>query len=135
MSDPAPNESKDSHEQVATKPPAHEHRRLHPPERTAAIWVPIVIVALLALFLVIGILRHLHERNAQENFAKKNAEVSVTVVQAERATKQKELHLPGNIEAFQETTIFPRANGYVAKWLVDIGDNVTDGQLLAEIET
>jgi RND family efflux transporter MFP subunit len=43
--------------------------------------------------------------------------------------------LPGNIDAFQETTIYPRSNGYVAKWYVDIGDKVKEGQLLAAIET
>ena len=31
--------------------------------------------------------------------------------------------------------IYPRATGYVRKWHVDIGDKVTEGQLLAEIDT
>ena len=35
----------------------------------------------------------------------------------------------------EETTIYSRANGYVQKWLVDIGDKVAEGQLLAEIST
>jgi RND family efflux transporter MFP subunit len=43
--------------------------------------------------------------------------------------------LPENIQAFQATTIFPRSNGYVKSWKVDIGDNGQAGQLLAEIET
>jgi RND family efflux transporter MFP subunit len=43
--------------------------------------------------------------------------------------------LPGTFQAFKETTIFARANGYVKDWKVDIGDNVKEGQLLAEIET
>jgi RND family efflux transporter MFP subunit len=34
----------------------------------------------------------------------------------------------------QETSIFPRANGYLKRVLVDIGDRVESGQLLAEIE-
>src|SRR4030095_8810454 len=32
-----------------------------------------------------------------------------------------------------QTTLFARATGYIARWLVDIGDTVTEGQLLAEI--
>ncbi len=52
-----------------------------------------------------------------------------------RDTKPKELTLPGNIAAFQETMILPRVNGYVQNWKVDLGDNVQEGQVLAEIET
>ena len=44
-----------------------------------------------------------------------------------------ELVLPANIEAVHQTTLFARATGYIARWLVDIGDTVTEGQLLAEI--
>ena len=43
--------------------------------------------------------------------------------------------LPGNITAMLETTIYARANGYVARWLVDIGDHVKTGQQLAILET
>jgi len=39
------------------------------------------------------------------------------------------------IQAFYQTTIFPRSNGYVKSWKVDIGDNVQAGHLLAEIST
>ena len=57
------------------------------------------------------------------------------MVNAQRDRKPKELILPGTFQAFQETTIYPRANGYVKSWKADIGDNVKEGQLLAEIET
>jgi RND family efflux transporter MFP subunit len=43
--------------------------------------------------------------------------------------------LPGETAAWYETTIYARVNGYVAKWLVDIGDHVRKGQVLAVIET
>jgi RND family efflux transporter MFP subunit len=43
--------------------------------------------------------------------------------------------LPGNIQAIEETPIYARANGYLRRRLVDIGDQVRGGQLLAEIET
>ena len=42
---------------------------------------------------------------------------------------------PGETAAWYETTIYARVNGYVAKWLVDIGDHVKKGQVLATIET
>ena len=46
-----------------------------------------------------------------------------------------DLVLPGQTAAWYETTIYARVNGYVAKWLVDIGDHVKKGQVLATIET
>jgi RND family efflux transporter MFP subunit len=45
------------------------------------------------------------------------------------------LKLPGETAAWSETAIYARVNGYVAKWFVDIGDNVTAGQTLAMIDT
>jgi RND family efflux transporter MFP subunit len=45
------------------------------------------------------------------------------------------LALPGDTAAWFETTIYARVNGYVSKWLVDIGDHVHKGQVLAVIET
>src|ERR1700674_986735 len=45
------------------------------------------------------------------------------------------LRLPGETAAWNETAIYARVNGYVAKWYADIGDNVTAGQTLALIET
>lgn len=45
------------------------------------------------------------------------------------------LDLPGETAAWDETTIYARVNGYVAKWFVDIGDHVTAGQTLATIDT
>jgi RND family efflux transporter MFP subunit len=52
-----------------------------------------------------------------------------------RAPQTTDLALPGDSRAFQTTAIFPRANGYLKKLYVDIGDHVKDGQLLAEIDT
>ena len=45
------------------------------------------------------------------------------------------LSLPGETAAWDQTTIYARVNGYVAKWFVDIGDHVTAGQTLATIDT
>jgi multidrug efflux pump subunit AcrA (membrane-fusion protein) len=60
---------------------------------------------------------------------------SVDVVIARPATAGQDLVLPGETSAWFETTIYARVNGYVAKWLVDIGDHVKKGQILATIET
>jgi multidrug efflux pump subunit AcrA (membrane-fusion protein) len=59
----------------------------------------------------------------------------VDVVIARPATLGQDLVFPGETAAWYETTIYARVNGYVAKWLVDIGDHVKKGQVLAIIET
>jgi RND family efflux transporter MFP subunit len=58
----------------------------------------------------------------------------VEVIQVRRATPQSELELPGNIQAITEAPILARADGYIRRRLVDIGDRVKAGQTLAEIE-
>jgi len=43
--------------------------------------------------------------------------------------------ISGSVRPLEETTVYPRANGYIARWLVDIGDKVKENDVLAEIET
>ena len=59
----------------------------------------------------------------------------VDVITARPASLGQDLVLPGQTAAWYETTIYARVSGYVAKWMVDIGDHVKKGQILAIIET
>ncbi|HEU0226751.1 MAG TPA: efflux RND transporter periplasmic adaptor subunit, partial [Arachidicoccus soli] len=45
-----------------------------------------------------------------------------------------EAKLPAQLVAYQQVSIFPKVNGYVKKVLVDIGSQVTQGQLLMTLE-
>jgi RND family efflux transporter MFP subunit len=58
----------------------------------------------------------------------------VEVAPVERSSNNAELQLPGNIQAITEAPILARADGYVSRRIVDIGDRVRSGQPLAEIE-
>lgn len=60
---------------------------------------------------------------------------AVNVVTPRLAPTSTDLVLPGNIQAIEETGIYARTNGYLRRRLVDIGDRVQAGQLLAEIES
>ncbi|HUA63713.1 MAG TPA: efflux RND transporter periplasmic adaptor subunit [Verrucomicrobiae bacterium] len=60
---------------------------------------------------------------------------SVHVIQPNRGGAATELVLPGNMEAFTDTPVYARTNGYLRRWFFDIGAHVKSGQLLAEIET
>ena len=58
----------------------------------------------------------------------------VMYVAAKRGSQKADIVLPASLYAMQETTIYARTNGYLKRWLVDIGDQVKAGQVLAEIE-
>jgi RND family efflux transporter MFP subunit len=60
---------------------------------------------------------------------------AVDVATVSAAPTTSELKLPGETAPWYGATIYARVDGYVARWLVDIGDHVRQGQVLAEIET
>jgi RND family efflux transporter MFP subunit len=45
------------------------------------------------------------------------------------------LVLPGTLQAYVESPIYARTNGYLRKWYRDIGSRVSKGEILAEIDT
>jgi HlyD family secretion protein len=55
----------------------------------------------------------------------------VEVVRPERATVQRTLEQPGQIEAVEVTPLQAKLAGYVESWTVDIGAKVKKGQVLA----
>lgn len=59
---------------------------------------------------------------------------TVAIVQPTHGQGSTNLVLPGNVQAFNSAPIFARTNGYVRRWLVDIGDNVRAGQTLAVLD-
>ena len=58
----------------------------------------------------------------------------VKIIQATKGQLTHEIILPGTISAWHEASIYARTSGYIKNWYVDIGDTVTTGQILAEIE-
>jgi RND family efflux transporter MFP subunit len=58
----------------------------------------------------------------------------VEVTSVQRSSNNAQLQLPGNLQAVTEAPILARADGYISRRLVDIGDRVQAGQPLAEIE-
>jgi RND family efflux transporter MFP subunit len=60
---------------------------------------------------------------------------TVAVVNPTLEKPDEELVLPGSMQAFEESPIFARTNGYLLRWHRDIGSRVAKGELLAEIDT
>jgi RND family efflux transporter MFP subunit len=95
------------------------------------------VLLVMAIAFAAGLLPRLTARRALETEATSTAQSipRVEVLKAKVITSDRDLVLPGSIEALEQTVIYARSQGYVKKWLVDIGDKVTEGQLLAEIDT
>jgi RND family efflux transporter MFP subunit len=95
-----------------------------------------VVGALVAAFLVSYLPRR-RERAALEERAKTSdgALLRVEVISPKVGSSHHALALPASVQALQETIVYSRADGYVRRWLVDIGDIVESGQLLAELDT
>jgi RND family efflux transporter MFP subunit len=94
------------------------------------------IIAFLLILLAIGVIPRI--RNHQELAATaqnaRNAVPTVYVIRPERAAST-DLTLAATVQAIQDSIIYARTSGYVRMRYVDIGDRVTAGQVLAEIES
>src|ERR1700720_846224 len=104
--------------------------------RTLKIGAGIAAVVLLLCFVAVTVIRLVDAHSlAKAADAAYGAPPPVDVVTARPGLRGQDLVLPGQTAAWFETTIYARVNGYVAKWLVDIGDHVKKGQVLATVET
>jgi len=65
----------------------------------------------------------------------KNQVPVLSAVVVKPASTNESIVLPGDLQPIQNIPIYARANGYILKRFVDIGDNVKAGQLLALIDT
>lgn len=116
------------------------HRSASPPmwkPSSVTIWgisLMIVVVTAIAFFAAYAPLQKRQELLAAEAVEQERALPRVEAIEVSRAASGSELELPGSIQAITEAPMLARADGYVAKRLVDIGDRVKAGQPLAEIE-
>lgn len=92
----------------------------------------IAVVLLLAGW---GIFSRLQARAELRRSTESEAIPTVALTLVDAAPPSEELVLPGNVQAYMDAPIYARTNGYLKRWLVDIGGRVTAGQLLAEIDT
>ena len=95
-----------------------------------------VAVVLLLAFLVVHFTKWHAERGlAHETRTAATTLPAVDVAVVHGGSASASLTHPGETAAWYESTIYARVSGYVAKWYVDIGDQVKSGQQLALIDT
>jgi len=59
----------------------------------------------------------------------------VSVLHPQTGDLSDELVLPATLQAVSDAPIFARTGGYVAHWYADIGQHVSNGQVLAQIDS
>jgi RND family efflux transporter MFP subunit len=100
------------------------------------LWVGLAAAALVLGFVIYsGIYERAHAESTLGVSTERAAVPTVSVVQPSSGGLSQEIVLPGNTQAFNDTPIYARTNGYLKRWYVDIGAHVKQGQLLAEIDT
>jgi RND family efflux transporter MFP subunit len=125
---------------------AYENGVISPPETPPSGQPPraqkkpsyLVLVVVGVLLLVAGVVTlvaRLGERRALAKETETLAVPSVLVIQPKIEPQQEELVLPSSLQAYIESPIYARTNGYLAHWFKDIGSHVQKGELLADIET
>src|SRR3989440_13018589 len=97
-----------------------------------------ILFLVVIVLVVLGALT-LFQRRAQYQALAKETEAlaipTVAVFHASVESTQEDLVLPGAMQAYVESPIYARTNGYLKKWYHDIGTRVRQGDLLADIDT
>lgn len=97
-----------------------------------------VFFAIVACLIVLGAILIVQRRaqyKALANDTEQAAIPTVAVIHASVESGDEDLVLPGTMQAYVESPIYARTNGYLKKWYYDIGSSVKKGDLLADIDT
>src|SRR3984893_8524212 len=112
------------------------HAEAGAPKRRSSIFLFFLMIAV--LLALVGIFLMFQRRSQYEALAKNTETLSVPTVAIIHPITEpgdENLVLPGTLQAYVESPIYARTNGYVKKWYRDIGSRVNKGELLAEIHT
>src|SRR5260370_23864808 len=121
-------------EDVTNKQIEHSKDAPHSPRSGIRLLWFLLIPVVLAASALFGI-QSRQKQSQQLAGTTKSLEVqSVNVIHPQRGQSNSDLTLPGMIQAFSQSPVYARVDGYVRTWYVDICAHVTKGQLLAEID-
>ncbi|MGC9952349.1 MAG: efflux RND transporter periplasmic adaptor subunit [Bryobacteraceae bacterium] len=107
------------------------------PAPIARRWMIAALLAVLGLFAA-GALSIKARAKEQTALSGETARLAVTTVSAafpQPEPRSNELELPGSVQAYTESPIYARTNGYLLRWYKDIGASVQKGELLADLDT
>jgi len=103
--------------------------------RLRVLGIGALVVVVLVGALIAGLVPRWRQQQAVNAAAAATAAAPprVTVTVAQRMASDAERVLPGSSLPLLEASMYARTNGYLKSRLVDIGDRVKEGQLLADI--
>jgi RND family efflux transporter MFP subunit len=112
--------------ELDTPPQPHKSRLF------GLLFIAVIILVVLGAFT-------LFQRRSQYQALAKETETlavpTVAVIHPTTEPSEEGLVLPGSMQAYVESPIYARTNGYLKKWYRDIGSRVQKGELLADIDT
>jgi len=97
-----------------------------------------ILFLVVIVLVVLGAVTLFQRRSQYQALAKETetrAIPTVAVIHASVESAEEDLVLPGAMQAYVESPIYARTNGYLKKWYHDIGSRVHQGELLADIDT
>ena len=107
-----------------------------PPRRKNPLFL--VFLAMVIVLVVAGAVLMFQRRSEYQALASNTEALAVPTVAVIHPTAEsgnEDLVLPGTLQAFVESPIYARTNGYLKRWYHDIGSRVIKGELLADIDT
>lgn len=123
--------------QVAQQqPPTNEvEKYTSPPGKSHGLRTLAIVLVLLVVGGAFSIARRFSERKALAAETVKLGVPTVVVVKPSAEPAADELVLPAQLQAYMESPIYSRTNGYLLHWYKDIGSRVKKGDPLADIDT
>ena len=97
-----------------------------------------ILFLVVIVLVVLGAFTLFQRRTQYQALAKETETLAiptVAVIHAGVESAEEDLVLPGAMQAYVESPIYARTNGYLKKWHHDIGSRVRQGDLLADIDT
>jgi RND family efflux transporter MFP subunit len=117
---------------------SHQAQPAASPDKRRLRWL-LIVSMVAAVLLGAVIYAGIHQRALAESrldvATERGAITTVNIVQPKTRGGMQEIVLPGYTQAFSNTPIYARTNGYLKRWYFDIGAHVEKGQLLVEIDT
>ncbi|HKE31335.1 MAG TPA: efflux RND transporter periplasmic adaptor subunit [Candidatus Angelobacter sp.] len=105
------------------------------PRKSRLLAMVLILLVVLLLGGAFSISRRFSERKALAVERDKLALQTVAVIKPSSEPSSDELVLPAQLQAYVESPIYSRTNGYLMRWYKDIGSRVKKGDLLADIDT
>src|SRR5207249_12149947 len=97
-----------------------------------------ILFVIVMVLVVLGAVTLFERRSQYQALAKETETLAiptVAVIHASVESAEEDLVLPGAMQAYVESPIYARTNGYLKKWYHDIGTRVRQGEVLADIDT